>query len=228
MSIKIYGPRMGSSLRVHWTLAELGTAYEVVAVDFAKSEHKSPPYLKINPAGQVPALTDGDFCLAESLAICSYVIDKAGSELGGRTPQERARVWHWSLWALLNAQPQLATLASPAFTSKPLAADVEAHAKSEAARQPRRARGAPREESLRGGRPLHRRRYQRRELARLRHDVEVRHVALLRDLGVAREGDRSPRVRQGPRLSERPVRGAPVVPHSAPAPAPVLLGVRVW
>jgi glutathione S-transferase len=134
MSIKLYGPRAGSALRCHWTLAELGTPYEAVPVDFARAEHKSPAYLKINPAGQVPALTDGDFCLAESLAICSYVIDKAGSDLGGRTPGERAQALRWSLWALLNPQPQLGTLASPAWTGKPLAADVEAHAKSEATR----------------------------------------------------------------------------------------------
>ena len=134
MSIKIYGPRFGSSLRCHWTLAELGTAYEAMPVDFASAEHKSPAYLKINPAGQGPALSDGDFCLAESLAICSYVIDKAGSDLGGRTPQERARAWHWSLWTLLNAQPPLGTLASPVFTNKPLSAEVEAKAKSDAAR----------------------------------------------------------------------------------------------
>ena len=37
MSIKIHGPRMGSALRCHWTLAELGTPYESVAVDFAKA-----------------------------------------------------------------------------------------------------------------------------------------------------------------------------------------------
>jgi glutathione S-transferase len=134
MSIKIYGPRMGSALRCHWTLAEVGTAYESVAVDFARAEHKSPAFLQLNPVGQVPVLVDGDFRLAESVAICSYVIDKAGSDLGGKTPEERAQALRWSIWALVNPQESLGTLASPMWTNTPLPADVEAKEKAEASR----------------------------------------------------------------------------------------------
>jgi glutathione S-transferase len=130
MTIKIYGPRMGSSLRAHWVAAELGTPYEGVAVDFAKGEHKGEAFLKINPMGQVPALVDGDFKLAESMAICSYLIDKAGSDLAGKTAQERATAWRWALWAGLNAYPHLSTLASPAWTQQPLAPEVEAGART--------------------------------------------------------------------------------------------------
>jgi len=133
-SIKLYGPRGGSSLRTHWVAAEVGTTYEAVSVDFSKAEHKGPAYLAINPMGQVPALTDGDFNLAESMAIGSYLIDVAGSDLCGKTAQQRAKSWQWSLWAALNLNPQLQTLASPAWTQKPLAADVEANAKAAAAK----------------------------------------------------------------------------------------------
>lgn len=132
--LKIYGPRLGSPLRTHWVAAELGLPYEAVPVDFSKGEHKSDPYLKINPMGQVPALVDGDFTLAESMAIASYLIDKSGSELGGKTPQERARAWQWSLWASLNPHPHLATLASPKWTGQPLSVEVEAAAKAAIAR----------------------------------------------------------------------------------------------
>jgi glutathione S-transferase len=129
-TLKLYGPRQGSSLRTHWVAAELGIPYESVPVDFAKAEHRSEAFLKINPMGQVPALSDGDFNLAESMAICSFLIDKAGSQLCGKDAQERAVAWQWSLWAALNPQPHLSTLASPAWTKQPLAPAVESAAKA--------------------------------------------------------------------------------------------------
>ena len=133
-TIKLYGPRSGSALRTHWVAAELGIPYESVSLDFSKGEHRQDPFLKINPMGQVPALVDGDFTLAESMAIGSYLIDQAGSDLGGKTPQERASAWQWSLWAALNPHPHLSTLASPAWTGKPLAGEAEAAAKAAVAK----------------------------------------------------------------------------------------------
>jgi glutathione S-transferase len=125
---------MGSALRTHWVAAELGVSYDSVPVDFAKGEHKAEAFLAINPMGQVPALVDGDFKLAESMAICSYLIEKSGSDLGGKTAQQRAKAWQWSLWASLNLYEHLARLASPAWTKQPLAPDVEATAKTNAAK----------------------------------------------------------------------------------------------
>lgn len=131
-TIKLYGPRLGSALRTHWVAAELGTPYENVAVDFSTGEHRGPAFLQINPMGQVPALVEGDFKLAESMAIGSYLIDRAGSDLAGKTAQQRAKAWQWSLWAALNLHPHLSKLASPAWTGQALAADVEASAKADA------------------------------------------------------------------------------------------------
>lgn len=39
-------------------------------------EHRSPEFLKINPAGKVPALVDGDLVLTESVAIVVYLAEK--------------------------------------------------------------------------------------------------------------------------------------------------------
>ena len=133
-TIKLYGPRMGSSLRSHWVAAELGTAYETVAVDFAKGENRTEAFLKISPMGQVPALVVGDFNLAESMAICSYLIDVAGSDLGGKTAEQRALAWQWSLWTALNPHPHLSKLASPMWTKQAISAEAEADAKAELAR----------------------------------------------------------------------------------------------
>jgi glutathione S-transferase len=134
MKIKLYGPRMGSSFRTHWVAAEVGVAYEAAPVDFSKAENRSDWFLKVNPMGQVPALSAGDFNLAESLAICSYLIDVAGSDLAGKNAEARALAWQWSLWASLNLQPHLSTLASPNWTQQPLAPEVETAAKAGAAK----------------------------------------------------------------------------------------------
>ena len=91
MAIEIFwGSGSGPSWRVLLALAFKKLPFESHLLSFSKGEHKSPEMLAMNPRGKVPVLKDGAFHLAESLAICSYVIDKAGSDLGGRTPQERA------------------------------------------------------------------------------------------------------------------------------------------
>ena len=41
-----------------------------------KREHKAPEFLKINPAGKLPALVDGDSKIFEGTAICLYLGDK--------------------------------------------------------------------------------------------------------------------------------------------------------
>jgi glutathione S-transferase len=59
-----------------WMLDECGADYEIVPVDFEKLEHKAPEFLKINPAGKLPALVDGDSKIFEGAAICLYLGDK--------------------------------------------------------------------------------------------------------------------------------------------------------
>jgi len=79
--IKVYAmPGPARSRRVLWALEELGAPYEVVRLKFPARDHH-PEYLKINPAGAVPALEDGELRLLESLAICDYVSRKFGGEL---------------------------------------------------------------------------------------------------------------------------------------------------
>ncbi|HAT27421.1 MAG TPA: glutathione S-transferase family protein [Gammaproteobacteria bacterium] len=60
--------------KVRIFLAEKGVEYELVQVDMAKREHKSPDFLKMNPSGKVPVLEldDGRY-LSESIAICRYL-----------------------------------------------------------------------------------------------------------------------------------------------------------
>jgi glutathione S-transferase len=57
-------------------LDECSAEYEIATIDFEKGEHKSPEFLKINPAGKLPALVDGASKIFESAAICLYLGDK--------------------------------------------------------------------------------------------------------------------------------------------------------
>ena len=59
-----------------WMLDECGAEYDIVPIDFEKREHKSPEFLKINPAGKLPALVDGESKIFEGVAISLYLADK--------------------------------------------------------------------------------------------------------------------------------------------------------
>lgn len=57
-------------------LDECGAPYETVHTDFGKREHKTPEFMKINPAGKLPALVDGEARLFENAAIGLYLAEK--------------------------------------------------------------------------------------------------------------------------------------------------------
>lgn len=62
--------------RVKVVLAEKNLPYEVVPIDLRKQEQKTPEYLKLNPYGKVPVLTDDTTVLYESLVINEYLEEK--------------------------------------------------------------------------------------------------------------------------------------------------------
>ena len=70
-----YNPRSRAVI-AKWMLDECGADYEIVPIDFEKREHKTPEFLKINPAGKLPALVDGEAKIFEGAAICLYLADK--------------------------------------------------------------------------------------------------------------------------------------------------------
>ncbi|MGH8503250.1 MAG: glutathione S-transferase family protein [Gammaproteobacteria bacterium] len=74
--MKLYhNPRSRAAI-AKWMLDECGADYELAHIDFQKREHKSPAFLKINPAGKLPALIDGDARIFETAAICLYLGDR--------------------------------------------------------------------------------------------------------------------------------------------------------
>src|SRR5262249_34498347 len=74
--MKLYEFAPTRSIRVRWTLQELGIDFEAIPVDLLAGEHRSPAFLKINPAGKLPVLVDGDMVLTESIAIVLYLAEK--------------------------------------------------------------------------------------------------------------------------------------------------------
>jgi glutathione S-transferase len=70
-----YNPRSRAAI-AKWMLDECGAHYEIVPIDLEKREHKAPEFLKINPAGKLPALVDGESRVFENAAICLYIGDK--------------------------------------------------------------------------------------------------------------------------------------------------------
>ena len=83
---------------VRMFMAEKGFDVPKVEVDLRGGENRREPFLKINPAGQCPALElDDGTVLAEITAICEYLdeIGPAGGSLIGATPEERAETRMW-------------------------------------------------------------------------------------------------------------------------------------
>lgn len=118
--IKIYGSNRSTGFRCYWFLEELGLSYETVLVDFAKGEHKSPEYLKLNPNGKVPTMVDGDFVLWESMAINYYLMEKEqATQFVGTTLQEHAEVNKWNMWALSDVNMEFHPLILQAYRKTP-------------------------------------------------------------------------------------------------------------
>jgi glutathione S-transferase len=75
--IKLYDFKSSPNCqRVKVVLAEKNLTYEIVPVDLRKQEQKKPEYLKLNPYGKVPVLTDDFTVLYESLIINEYLNEK--------------------------------------------------------------------------------------------------------------------------------------------------------
>lgn len=49
---------------------------EKIIVNLVNKEHKSEDYLKKNPHGRVPVLSDGNFSMYESMSIIRYICEK--------------------------------------------------------------------------------------------------------------------------------------------------------
>jgi glutathione S-transferase len=56
---QLYYYPSNANLAPHMILEEIGAPYELILVDRSNNAHKKPEYLKLNPAGVIPTLIDG-------------------------------------------------------------------------------------------------------------------------------------------------------------------------
>lgn len=109
--LKIYGPVRSRSSRALWMAQECGVPYEHDDLSsYATRDEKSAAMRKINPIGKIPVLADGEFILAESMAINLYLAKKHGRHLWPTGEQEQAKVLQWSFMAVTELDPPLAQL----------------------------------------------------------------------------------------------------------------------
>jgi glutathione S-transferase len=106
--MKLYEFAPTRSIRVRWTLQELGVEFEAITVNLIAGEHRKPEFLALNPAGKVPVLVDGDLVLTESIAIAVYLAEKYPEK--GLMPADlrsRAQVMRWLLFTTTELEQSL-------------------------------------------------------------------------------------------------------------------------
>jgi glutathione S-transferase len=75
--MKLYfHPLSGHSHRARLFLSLIGVDADIVEVDLARGEHKTPSFLALNPFGQIPVLVDDGIVVADSIAILIYLAKK--------------------------------------------------------------------------------------------------------------------------------------------------------
>lgn len=106
--MKIYGDMgSGNCLKVKYTADFLDIPYEWVEVDIMQGESRTPEYLAVNPAGQVPTVVFEDGrTLAESNAIILHLAE--GSALVPADAFERAKVNELLFWEQYSHEPYVA------------------------------------------------------------------------------------------------------------------------
>jgi glutathione S-transferase len=82
----------GHSHRVELLVNLAGINHELVDVDLLAGEHKKEPFLKLNPAGQVPVVEDGETVVSDSNAILVYLAKKYAPDWLPNTPILEAKV----------------------------------------------------------------------------------------------------------------------------------------
>ena len=111
-----------SALRLHWrpgpaamaphaALAEIGADYELVLVERDAQGRSTEAYLRLNPAGLIPTLEDGDLVLTESAAILLYLAD--GYPEARLAPADRAEYYRWLVFMTNTLQTTFLRLIYP-------------------------------------------------------------------------------------------------------------------
>lgn len=112
--MKLYTSPGACSTADHIALQWTGGAFEIQVI--TREQRQSPEYRAINPAGQVPALQDGDFILTQNAAILGYIADSwpEAQLAGDGSKRQRAEANRWLAFVNSDLHPAFKPLFGPA------------------------------------------------------------------------------------------------------------------
>lgn len=85
-------PLSGHAHRVELLANLAGIKHSVNNINLPDGEHKQPPFLALNPLGQVPVIEDGDVVISDSNAILVYLSRKYAPEFLPQDFQQEAEI----------------------------------------------------------------------------------------------------------------------------------------
>jgi len=117
-AMTIYGDSIsGNCLKIKFIADRLGLPYDWVEISVLKSETRTPEFLAMNPAGQVPVVRFADSgMLAQSNAIILHLAQN--TDLIPADPFERALMYQWLFWEQYSHEPAIAVLRFQKFYLK--------------------------------------------------------------------------------------------------------------
>lgn len=123
--MKIYGDsNSGNCLKVKWVCDRLAMPATWVEIDTMKGESRTPEFLSLNDAGQVPVVILGDGrALAQSNAIIRYLA--RGSDLIPADAYDAAKMDEWLFWEQYSHEPYIAVCRFQMVYLKKQASDLD-------------------------------------------------------------------------------------------------------
>jgi glutathione S-transferase len=123
--MKIYGDmNSGNCLKVKWVCDHLSLPYSWIVIDILKQESRTPQFLKLNSAGQIPVVEfDDGRTLAQSNAIIRYLA--RGSDLIPPNPFAAAKMDEWLFWEQYSHEPAIAVCRYQMLYLGRLASDLD-------------------------------------------------------------------------------------------------------
>jgi glutathione S-transferase len=123
--MKVYGDSgSGNCSKVKVVAERLGIPFQWIEVDVVKHEARTPAFLAINPAGQVPVVVfDDGRVLAQSNAIMLHLAD--GSDLIPTDAFERALMFQWLFWEQYSHETAIAVRRFHKFFLKKSDAEID-------------------------------------------------------------------------------------------------------
>jgi glutathione S-transferase len=117
-AMTVYGDSIsGNCLKVKFVAEALGLPFDWVEVSVLNKETRTPEFLSMNPAGQVPVVRFADNgVLAQSNAIILHLAQNTG--LIPEDAFERAQMYQWMFWEQYSHETAIAVLRFQKFYLK--------------------------------------------------------------------------------------------------------------